>query len=72
MLNKYPIYIVSKGRWDKRLTANALDEMGADYKIIVEKQEFENYANAVGESKVLILPQSYLDEYVTCDELGDD
>jgi len=71
MLNKYPIYIVSKGRWDKRLTANALDEMGADYKIIVEKQEFENYANAVGESKVLILPQLYLDEYVTCDDLGE-
>lgn len=68
MLNKYPIYIVSKGRWDKRLTADALEEMGADYKIIVEQQEFDSYAQAVGESKVIVLPQSYLDEYVTCDD----
>jgi len=71
MLNKYPIYIVSKGRWDKRLTANALEEMGANYKIIVEQQEFDKYAQAVGENKVVVLPQAYLDEYVTCDDLGD-
>jgi hypothetical protein len=71
MLNKYPIYIVSKGRWDKRLTADALQEMGVDFKIVVEQQEFDNYAQAVCESKLLVLPQSYLDEYNTCDDLGD-
>jgi len=70
MLNKYPIYIVSKGRWKKRLTADALQEMGVDFKIIVEQHEFENYAKEVGAEKVLVLPKSYLDEYVTCDELG--
>lgn len=71
MSNKYPIYIVSKGRWEKRLTADALEEMGADYKIIVEKQEFDDYAKVVAESKLVVLPQAYLDEYVTCDDFGE-
>jgi hypothetical protein len=70
MLNKYPVYIVSKGRWEKRLTADALEEMGVDFKIVVEQQEFDDYAKAVGEAKVIVLPQKYLDEYVTCDDLG--
>lgn len=69
MFNKYPIYIVSKGRWKKRLTADALDEMGIDYKMIVEEQEYENYVKAVGIEKVLILPQIYLDEYKTLDDV---
>lgn len=71
MFNKYPIYIVSKGRSDKRLTSDSLDEMGVDYKFIVEQDEFEDYCKFVGESKVIVLPQSYLDDYVTCDDLGD-
>lgn len=71
MFNKYPIYIVSKGRSDKRLTSDSLDEMGVDYKFIVEQDEFDDYCKFVGESKVIVLPQSYLDDYVTCDDLGD-
>ena len=70
MKNKYPIYIVSKGRWKTRLTADALEEMGTDYFFVVEKHEFENYANAVGNDKVLALPESYLRDYITCDETG--
>jgi len=72
MLNKYPIYIISKSRWKKRLTADALQEMGIDYKIIVEQHEFDNYAQMVGKNKVLVLPKTYRDEYVTCDELGNE
>jgi hypothetical protein len=68
MKPKFPIYIVSKGRWEKRLTADALKEMNLDYKIIVEEQEFTNYAEKVGADKVLVLPKKYLDEYVTCDD----
>lgn len=69
MKPKYPFYIVSKGRWEKRLTADAFDEMNLDYKIIVEEQEFDNYAEKVGKNKVLILPQQYLDNYKTCDDV---
>ena len=72
MLNpEYPIYIVSKGRWDSRLTVKALESMGVPYKIVVEAHEFDNYAGVIDKSNILILPQSYLDNYDTCDEFGD-
>ena len=70
MKPKHPIYIVSKGRWEKTLTADALDRMGAEYRVVVEEQEFDNYASSVDVHRLVVLPQSYLDSYVTCDELG--
>ena len=71
MKPKHPIYIVSKGRWEKTLTADALDRMGAEYRVVVEEQEFDNYASSVDVHRLVVLPQSYLNSYVTCDELGD-
>ena len=71
MKPKHPIYIVSKGRWGKTLTADALDRMGAEYRVVVEEQEFDNYASSVDPFRLLVLPQSYLDAYVTCDDFGD-
>ena len=71
MLNKYPIYIVSKGRWDKRLTADSLEEMKAEYWMIVEEQELEQYAQHIDRKRLLVLPTKYLNEYVTCDDLGE-
>jgi hypothetical protein len=67
---KYPIYIVSKGRWQSRLTSKALESMNVPYKIIIEEQEFTQYAEVIDESKILILPAKYLDDYDTCDDLG--
>jgi len=67
---KYPVYIVSKGRWESRLTSKALDRLNVPYYIVVEEHEFELYAQEVGEEKVLVLPTKYLDEYDTCDKLG--
>jgi hypothetical protein len=64
---KYPIYIVSKGRWESRLTSKALERMNVPYFIIVEKQEYEQYANVIDPLKILILPQYFLDKYDTCD-----
>lgn len=67
---KYPIYIVSKGRWDIRLTANALEEMNQPYFMVIEEQEFKLYADKIGADRCLVLQQKYLDEYVTCDDIG--
>ena len=67
---KYPIYIVSKGRWDSRLTSKALELINIPYTIIVEKSEYEEYCAMIDPLKVLILPQEYLDAYDTCDNLG--
>jgi len=69
---KYPIYIVSKGRWNSRLTVRALESMNVPYKIVVEESEYVAYAKVVDNSKILILPKVYLDNYDTCDCLGDD
>ena len=66
---KYPIYIVSKGRADTRLTAKALEAMQVPYYIIVENQEYQDYASVIAAHKILILPTSYQDAYKTCDEL---
>jgi hypothetical protein len=68
---KYPIYIVSKGRWESRLTSKALDVLGVPYAIIVEPEEFDAYAGQVGRDKVLALPPEYKERYDTCDGLGD-
>ena len=56
MKPKYPIYIVSKGRWENPLTAKFMKEDGLDFKILVEPQEYEAYCNSVGEQYVLQLP----------------
>ena len=60
---EHPIYIVSKGRWHNGLTAKALTRMGVPFKVIVEAHELENYADAVGRERLLVLPQEYLDNY---------
>ena len=38
---KYPVYIISKGRWDNGLTARTLERMNVPFKIVVEPQEYE-------------------------------
>jgi hypothetical protein len=67
---KYPVYIVSKGRWESRLTSKAFETMKVPYYIIVEEQEYDKYAEVIDPNKILILPKSYQEEYDTCDDLG--
>jgi hypothetical protein len=57
---KYPVYIISKGRWERRQTAKAMEIMGVPYKIVVEPQEYENYAAVIDKDKILVLPFSNL------------
>jgi hypothetical protein len=68
---KYPVYIVSKGRWNNRHTSKALELMSVPYHIVVERQEYEKYASAIEPEKILILPPEYLESYDTCEKLGD-
>lgn len=60
MLNKFPIYIISKGRYEKTLTADNFEKSGLDYYIAVEPQEYNLYCNKLGEKRVLKLPFSNL------------
>lgn len=68
MQPRYPIYIVSKGRWDRRLhpTMNHLDRMGIDYRVVVEEQEAGLYAESVGSDRVLILDPIFQRDYDAC------
>lgn len=56
----YPVYIISKGRWDSRLTQRALEEINVPYHIVIEPQEYDNYAAVINPSKILTLPFSNL------------
>ena len=65
-----PIYVISKGRWESRLTVKALEEMGADYKIVVEQSEYDKYAEVIDPKKILILDEKYKDEYDAFADIG--
>ena len=53
---KYPVYIISKGRYEKTLTADFLTKDNVDFRIAVEPQEYEKYAKVIDKSKILVLP----------------
>jgi hypothetical protein len=59
---KYPIYILSKGRSESRLTMKTLDEMNVNYKVVIEPQEYDQYNKYIDKSKLLILPNEYLNK----------
>jgi hypothetical protein len=56
----YPVYVISKGRWETRLTSKALEAIGVPYRIVVEPQEFDQYAAVIDPKKILRLPFSNL------------
>ena len=67
---QFPVYIISKGRAESRLTARALDRCHIPFHIIVEEQEFDEYAAVIPSERVLILPQKYKEDYELLDEHG--
>lgn len=54
--NKYPLYVISKGRWKNCLTAKALERMGADYNLVIEPDEYDKYSEYFDESRLVKLP----------------
>ncbi len=68
----FPIYIPSKGRYEHCITMRYLEEMGVDFTVIVEDQEHDAYAAALGEHRLAVLPQSFKDDYEMCQLPGVD
>lgn len=56
----YPVYVISKGRWEYRHTVKALERLGVPYRIVIEPQEYEQYAAVIDPAKILQLPFSNL------------
>lgn len=57
---KYPLYVISKGRAESRLTSKALEKMNIPYRIVIEPQEYDDYVSVINKSKILVLPFSNL------------
>ena len=60
---RFPLYIVSKGRADSRLTSKALERMRVPYRIIIEAQEYKDYASVIDKKKILVLDKAYQQNY---------
>lgn len=67
---QFPIYIVSKGRAESRLTSRALEAMKVPYYIVIEQPDYESYSAVIDPAKILILDQEYKRQYDTFDDLG--
>tara|TARA_R100000234_G_scaffold98455_1_gene66962 strand:+ start:8409 stop:9296 length:888 start_codon:yes stop_codon:yes gene_type:complete len=67
---QFPLYIPTKGRADSRLTAKVLEEMNVPFRLVIEDQEYNTYADVIDKSKLLVLDKKYQDDYDTCDDLG--
>ena len=57
---KYPVYVISKGRAVRCLTIRQLDIMKVPYRLVIEPQEYDDYASLTSRDKILILPFSNL------------
>ena len=55
---EYPVYIISKGRADSRVTSKSLEHMKVPYSIVIEPQEYDAYAAVIDPKKILVLPFS--------------
>ena len=60
-MNKYPIFVISKGRANSCLTARELLNMGAEFYLVVEPQELKDYSKVWGDfCKIIQTPFSNL------------
>ena len=57
---KYPVYIISKGRWESRLTSKACEQANIPYRIVIEPQEYHQYSSVIDRGKIIVLPFSNL------------
>jgi len=57
---RYPLYIISKGRADRCLTARFMAADGVPFHIVVEKKEVAEYGKQYGIENIYVLPFSNL------------
>lgn len=57
---RFPVYVISKGRWESRLTVKALIERNIPHHVVIEPQEYDQYAAVIDPETLLVLPFSNL------------
>jgi hypothetical protein len=65
----FPVYIPTRGRPEKQLTAARLIPLGVTPRLVVEDAERDAYAAANPGCQVLVWPTSYMDDYERTPEL---
>ena len=60
MMPRYPVFIISKSRWDTRLTAKSFERAGIPFRIVVEPQEVKQYSAVIDPKKIIVTPFSNL------------
>lgn len=65
----FPVYIPTRGRAQKQLTADALIALGIKPFLVVEDAEADAYIKHNPDCNVVVWPQRYLDEYEKTPEL---
>jgi hypothetical protein len=53
---QFPVYVISKGRWEARQTARQLLARHIPFRIVVEPQEYASYAAVLDPGIILTLP----------------
>lgn len=56
MKNKYPIFIPTKGRYKTPQTINMFKSHNVDFKIVIEKQDYNEYSKIVDKSDIIVVP----------------
>lgn len=56
MKNRYPVFIPTKSRYDTPITINMFKAHGVNFKIVIEKQEYDKYSKIVDKSNILVVP----------------
>ena len=70
--NRFPIYVVSKGRHDNCTTSEYLSRMEVEHFVVVEPQEVDIYKESLDKNycKILELDLSFKENYDTFSDLG--
>ena len=73
-MNKFPLYIPSKGRSEYMMTSKYLTIMGVKHFVVVEPSQMDEYRKAIKtmglSATALELDMSYKDKYELCDNHG--
>lgn len=58
---RYPIYVITKGRWDKTYTIDTLEDMKVNFFICVEPKELPQYMSnpKIDRNKILVCPENF-------------
>ncbi len=53
---RFPVFVLTKGRWEKRMTVRLFESLGIPFRLVLEAQEADEYAKVVDPAKFLVVP----------------